>query len=162
MLPDIHHERKNNQDNNKHHCNTIINADNRRYHLTMRDLLDCTFNPAAISLRLAVVHHICYCELLEVSPEDHALHQANISNAHTEPSMQIRHQKRTTRQIKLPAANGTGNSIHIASEKWLAKINMPENQIQISEIRLVLTVSRYSTIAGWPSAAARSIALCPF
>ncbi len=68
---------------------------------------------------LALVDHICYCELPEVSPEDHALHQSNISHAHTEPSVQIRHQKRTRRQIKLPAANSTGNSNHIASEKWL-------------------------------------------
>ena len=79
-----------------------------------------------ISLSLDLVHHICYCELLEISPEDHALHQANISHAHTEPSVQIRHQKRTTRQIKLPAANSTGNSNHIASEKRLTKINMPK------------------------------------
>ena len=63
------------------------------------------------------------CELLEVSPEDHALHQANISHAHTDPSVQIRHKKRTTRQIKLPAANSTGNSNRIASEKRLTKIN---------------------------------------
>ena len=90
-----------------------------------------------ISLRLAFVHNICYCELLEVSPEDHALHQANISHAHTEPSVQIRHQKRTTRQIKLPAANSTGNSNHIASEKRLTKININVNKIQISEIRHV-------------------------
>ena len=74
-----------------------------------------------ISLSLALVHHICYCELLEISPEDHALHQTNISHAHTEPSVQIRHQKRTTRQIKLPTANSTGNSNHIASKKRLTK-----------------------------------------
>ena len=74
-----------------------------------------------ISLSLALVHHICYCELLEISPEDHALHHANIPHAHTEPSVQIRHQKRTTRQIKLPTANSTGNSNHIASKKRLTK-----------------------------------------
>ena len=61
-------------------------------------------------------------KLVEVSPEDHALHQANISHAHTEPSVQIRHQKRTTRQIKLPAANSTGNSDHITSEKRLTNM----------------------------------------
>jgi hypothetical protein len=35
--------------------------------------------------------------------------------------VQIRHQKRTTRQIKLPTANSTGNSNHIASKKRLTK-----------------------------------------
>ena len=75
-----------------------------------------------ISLRLAFVHHICYCELLEVTPEDHALHQANISHTHTEPSVQKRYQKRTTSQIQLSAANGTGNSDHITSEKRLTNM----------------------------------------